>query len=105
MGRHAKWTPDKIDEIVERLKKGERYSDIAADYGVTVKSLYGVTRRYPRASIIVRDARLRGMAEMWKVGAHVDRIAEEYHIKRSAVYAIAEAYRTLFPPRKRGRKK
>lgn len=105
MGRHAKWTYEKIDEVVERLKKGERYKDLAADYGVTVTSLYSVIRRYPRASTIIRDARVRGMAEMWKAGAHVDRIAEEYHIKRSAVYAIAEEYRTLFPPRKRRRKK
>lgn len=105
MGRHAKWTYEKIDEVVERLKKGERYKDLAADYGVTVTSLYSVIRRYPRASTIIRDARVRGMAEMWKAGARVDQIAETYHTKRAAVYAIAEEHRTLFPPRKRGRKK
>ena len=99
MGRHAKWTPDKIDEIVERLKKGERYSDIAADYGVTVKSLYGVTRKYPRASIIVRDTRVLTMAERWEQGVRVEQIAEEFHIKPATVYATASAFRDIFPRR------
>lgn len=105
MGRPAKWTREKVDEVVERLKKGERYSDIAADYGVTVKSLYGVTRKHPHASTIVRDARVLTMAERWKAGVRVDQIAEEFHVKPSTVYATAEQFREIFPPRKGGRKK
>ena len=95
-----RWTEEAIDNVLTRIRAGEKTADIAAEFGISQVSLRSAIHRHRGA--VVRKAReeLYGdMSKLWQDGVKIADIASRYHMPAITLASIAVKRRDLFPRR------
>ena len=95
-----RWTEEAIDNVLTRIRAGEKTADIAAEFGISQVSLRIAIHRHRGA--VVRKAREEmygDMSKLWQDGVKIADIASRYHMPAITLASIAVKRRDLFPRR------
>ena len=99
-----RWTDEAIDNVLARIRAGEKTADIAAEFGISRVSLRSVLHK--RRGAVVSKAREEmygDMSKLWQDGVKIADIASRYHMSANTLASIAVKRRDLFPRRKKRR--
>lgn len=91
------WTDAVIDDVLSRIRVGERTADIAKEYGISTASLRSAI--YQRRGSVVSEARQKmyaDMAKLWEAGWTVPQIAHKYNMNPQTLAHIITRRRDLF---------
>ena len=95
-----RWTDEAIDNVLARIRAGEKTADIAAELGISRVWLRSAIHKHRGA--VVRKAREEmygDMSKLWQDGVKIADIASRYHMSANTLASIAVKRRDLFPPR------
>ena len=95
-----RWTEEAIDNVLTRIRAGEKTADIAAEFGISQVSLRSAIHRHRGA--VVRKAREEmygDMSKLWQDGVKIADIASRYHMPAITLASIVVKRRDLFPRR------
>ena len=96
------WTDAVIDDVLSRIRAGERTADIAEEYAISAASLRSVI--WQRRGSVVSEARQKmyaDMAKLWGAGWTVPQIAHKYNMNPQTLAHIIARNRDLFPRKNR----
>lgn len=91
------WTDIVIDDVLSRIRAGERTADIAEEYAISAASLRSVI--WQRRGSVVSEARQKmyaDMAKLWEAGWTVPQIAHKYNMNPQTLAHIITRRRDLF---------
>lgn len=100
------WTDAVIDDVLSRIRAGERTADIAEEYCTTGAALR--TAIYHHRGGTVKEARedmYADMAQLWEAGWTTADIAHKYDMHPQTLAHIIQRRRDLFPRKNRRRAK
>jgi uncharacterized protein (DUF433 family) len=100
------WTDPILDDILSRVRTGERIADIADEYGMSGSALRNIIYRHRGSA--VREARKDmyvNMAKLWDAGWTTVDIAHKYDMHPQTLAHIIARNRDLFPRKNRRRAK
>lgn len=100
------WTDIVIDDVLSRIRAGERTADIAEEYAISAASLRSVI--WQRRGSVVSEARQKmyaDMAKLWEAGWTTADIAHKYDMHPQSLAHIIQRRRDLFPRKNRRRAK
>ena len=96
------WTDPILDDILSRVRTGERIADIADEYGTSGAALRNIIYRHRGSA--VREARKDmyvNMAKLWVAGWTTGDIAHTYDMHPQTLAHILARHRDLFPRKNR----
>lgn len=96
------WTDPVIDDVLSRIRAGERTADIAKEYGISTASLRSAIYQH-RGSVVseARNDMYADMGRLWEAGWTSSDIARKYGVDPRTVTRIIARHRDLFPGSRR----
>lgn len=96
------WTDPILDDILSRVRTGERIADIADEYGTSGAALRNIIYRH-RGSAVgeARKDMYVNMAKLWVAGWTTVDIAHKYDMHPQTLAHIIARNRDLFPRKNR----
>ncbi len=98
------WTDSVIDDVLSRIRAGERTADIAEEYCISAASLRSAI--YQHRGSVVSEARqdmYADMGKLWEAGWTTSDIARKYDMHPQTLAGIIQRRRDLFPRKNRRR--
>lgn len=95
-----RWTEEAIDNVLARIRAGEKTADIAAEFGISRVSLQSALHKH-RGAVVrkARDEMYDDMSKLWQDGVKIADIASRYHMSANTLTSIVVKRRDLFPRR------
>lgn len=96
------WTDTVIDDVLSRIRTGERTADIAEEYCISAASLRSAI--YQHRGSVVSEARkdmYADMGKLWEAGWKSSDIARKYGVDPRTITRIIAQHRELFPGSRR----
>ena len=92
-----RWTDEAIDNVLARIRAGEKTADIAAELGISRVSLRSAIHKH-RGAVVrkVREKMYADMAKLWEAGWTVPQIAHKYNMNPQTLAHIITRRRDLF---------
>ena len=99
-----RWTDEAIDNVLARIRAGEKTADIAAELGISRVSLRSAIHKHCGAVVSKARKEMYGdMSKLWQDGMKIADIASRYHMSANTLASIAVKRRDLFPRRNKRR--
>ena len=99
-----RWTDEAIDNVLARIRAGEKTADIAAEFGISRASLRSAIHKHRGAVVSkAREEMYGDMSKLWQDGVKIADIASRYHMSAITLASIVVKRRDLFPRRNKRR--
>ena len=92
-----RWTDEAIDNVLARIRAGEKTADIAEEYAISAASLRSAIWQH-RGSVVseARQKMYADMAKLWEAGWTAPQIAHKYNMNPQTLAHIITRRRDLF---------